>query len=133
MDSKPPHLGRTETRPEPDEALPPFMMAKYPPEQHDIEIFGSHWVGPAFSEFNKRHLVARYSPAHSDGQAVDVYCVAVPARFYTLVVFPRLNKLDNNQAPILELGTGSSCAQLAADIAAAFADGMLGLNESASA
>lgn len=131
MDPKPLPLSRNETRPEPDEALPPFMTAKYPPEPHDIEIFGCHWIGPAFSEFGKRHLVARYDSEDSDGHPVEIYCVAVPTRFYYIVVFPRPDREVSNRTPILELGTGSSSARLAADIAAAFASGMLGLNDAA--
>lgn len=87
MDSKSTHFCRNETRPEctkhveakPDEALSPFITAADSPDPQEIEICGRHWVGPALSEFKKRHPVARYNPENSDGQRVDVDCIAVPS------------------------------------------------------
>jgi hypothetical protein len=100
----------------------------YPPYPHEIAAFGAAWCGPELYETHKEQLIARYEPdADSDGQPVEIYCTPMPARFYTIRALESPNSVGEMQ-PGFELGTGSSMAQLAADMGAAIADGMLGLH-----
>ena len=99
----------------------------YPPYDHERAIFGDAWCGPELYEHGKECLVARYlSEDDSDGQSVEIYCTPMPARFYTIRALEGPNSIGEIQ-PGFEFETGSSMAQLAADIGQAVADGMLGL------
>ena len=80
---------------------------------YDRETFGDHWCGPDSFEHGQETLVATYEPTNTDGEAVKVYCVAMPARFYVI-------KGDS-----FELSFGSGTQNLAAQVAGAIADGML--------
>lgn len=61
-----------------------FLNAPYADE---IAAFGPHWCGPKEYEHGEDALVALYTSSDdSDGQSVEVYCCAMPARFYTLKV-----------------------------------------------
>ena len=104
----------------------------HPPYEHEIRAFGDAWCGPELYESHKENLVARYeSPDTSDGQTVEIFCTPFPARCYTIRVLAGKNSIGDHHAAY-ELRTGSSMAELAAEIGKAIADGMLGLRENAS-
>lgn len=101
----------------------------FPPYPEERATFGKHWIGPESYRIHKESLIARYeSDEDSDGQTVEVYCYPAPARFYKIRVLDSPNSIGEMQKGF-EMGTGSSCAKLAADIAEAVSEGMLGLND----
>lgn len=87
-----------------------------------------HWCGPERLEVWKKTLIAHYpkEPADGDGQNVEIYCTAAPARFYDVVVLPTPNSVGEVQ-PGVELITGSGQEELARVLAIAFSTGMIGL------
>lgn len=93
-------------------------------DRRDSE-FGHYRCGPDRLPHAKEVLVARY-PAHEDGHCVEIYCTAMPARFYTIRVLHATNCLGELK-PGFTLCTGSSCERLAARIARAVSRGMLAL------
>lgn len=58
----------------------------YEVRDDDRRLFGEHWVGPKVFEPHTKTLVAAYEVTHEDGERVEVYCEAWPARFLTLRV-----------------------------------------------
>jgi len=68
-------------------------------------------------------IAASYTAQNSDGQDVEVFVAAMPARFYRIKVAPRDDK------PGYTITTGSGCADLVSQMAEAIADGMLGLEQ----
>lgn len=100
----------------------------FPPYPEERAIFGKHWVGPESYRIHEESLIARYeSDEDSDGQTVEIYCYPAPARFYKIRVLDSPNSVGEMQKGF-EMGTGSSCAKLAADIGEAISEGMLELN-----
>lgn len=99
---------------------------------HDSERmpFGEHWCGPDQFEPHKETLVATYpkNPPDGDGQSVNVYCTAAPARFYTIRTQAGEDSMGYPQ-PGFTLSTGSSEQNLAAAIAEAISKGMLGMDK----
>ena len=92
----------------------------------DIVAFKENWCGPENIPDNHNTLVAKYpKPDGSDGQSVNVFCYATPARFYELVVEEGIDS-EGKMQPGYRINTGSSQAKLAAMIAESIADGMLG-------
>lgn len=93
-------------------------------------VFGKNWCGPedSFKPWEET-LVARY-PGEGDGQPVDVYCTAGPARFFTIKALEGKNSVGEVKKP-WSLGTGSSEGELAAKIALAISRNMLDLNREA--
>lgn len=89
--------------------------------------FRDHWCGPEKFEHGKDTLVAKYDkhPEDGDGQAVEVYCCAMPARFYRLRILAGPNSIGEVR-PGFSVGTGSGQERLAAAIAKAISEGMLG-------
>jgi hypothetical protein len=68
-------------------------------------------------------IAASYTAQNSDGQDVEVWVTATPARFYRIDVAPRCDK------PGYTITTGSGCTDLVRQIAEAIADGMLGFEQ----
>ncbi len=98
----------------------------YTPYAEERKAFGSHWCGPDRYEYGDWTLCAQYAkdPADGDGQNVDVYCSACPARFYKIVARPTPNSCNEPQEGfILRFGTGSE--RLVAQIAHEIARGMI--------
>lgn len=96
----------------------------------EIEIFGAHWCGPkAFTSIGE-HLVARYESAdYDEGQTAEVFCKAAPARFYKIRVLEGIGETGNVQPPyVLSTGSGRRMAELAAQIAEAISEAMLGVD-----
>jgi hypothetical protein len=106
------------------------MLTHIPPDVDEIEAFGAAWCGPELYQMRKAQLVARYeSQDDEDGQTVEIFCTPMPARFYSIRVLEAPLR-NGGIRPAYEFGTGSSMANLAAQIGEAIANGMLGLQHS---
>ncbi len=100
------------------------------PYDEEIAAFNRNWIGPAKYESHKETLVARYD-AEGDGQPVEIYCTAMPARFYTLKALAGKNSIGKLIAPFeFMTGSGGEAAKLIAQMGKAIASGMLGFNQS---
>lgn len=111
-----------------DDVFPSLFGSMYQPYGKERSVFGEHWCGPEQYQHMEYALCASYKAVEGgDGQDVDVYCCAMPARFYTIVGKPGVNSVGE-PVPAWEFGTGSSAAQLAADMAKAASEGMLGFH-----
>ena len=98
------------------------------PYRDEIEAFGKNWCGPEKYEIWEEVLVAKFPKVRGgDGQSVDVFGCATPARFYTLKVKSEPNSMGKPQNAF-EIMTGSGAWKIAAEIAAAVASGMLGFS-----
>ncbi len=84
---------------------------------------------PGKFEHGKEVLIARL-PKKTDGHAVKVYETRCPASFYRVVAEPTTD-YNGKPKPGFEIGTGSGdqMGELAAQIAIAISEGMLGLHE----
>ena len=102
----------------------------YSTRRGDREHFGEHWIGPEVFEHFQETLIARYeAESDSDGQTVEVYCEAAPARFYTLKVLSGPNSIGESQNGY-EITTGSGQGELVARLAEAIQQGMIGFKDS---
>jgi hypothetical protein len=97
----------------------------YIPYSHERAAFGDHWKDPPRYEYGKPVLCAEYPKVGGDGQAVEVHCTAMPARFYEVRAFPSLDSTGKFIDGFI-LNTGSDESVLAATIAKAISEGMLG-------
>lgn len=93
------------------------MFAEAYKTDGDKPYFGKNWVGPKTVQQGEPTLVAVYKPTNGDGKRVEVYMTALPARFFTLNVGG------------YELATGSGQETLVVQLAQAFANGMLSVEE----
>lgn len=106
----------------------------YEPYQSELAAFGDAWC---MKSTTLKHcedvLVAFYQKERNgDGRSVEVYCCALPARFYTIKAMPSVDSAGEELKPF-EMSTGSGMARLAADIADAISKGMLGLRRDGAA
>lgn len=99
-----------------------LFSGPYPVQPHERAPFGDHWCLAAETlTWGVWTLCAVYETdcgccdddPEADAQRAEVWVCAMPARFYEV------------RRRGFKLNTGSARAQLAADIAQAFADGML--------
>jgi len=97
----------------------------YEVRERDSQAFGNAWCGPKCFDHYKEALVARY-PGEGDGQTVEVYCRALPARFYTLKVLAGQNSVGDPKAAY-QLCTGSDMGEFSAELAKHISQGMIGL------
>lgn len=103
----------------------------YETRDDDTEPFGEHWCGPQQFKPWEETLIAVYaSPDTSDGQSVEVYLTAAPARFWTIRV---LDDRDSAGESLdrFDITTGSGgreMAQFVHKTAELIADGMLGFS-----
>lgn len=90
-----------------------MLETMYRVRSDDREPFGNNWCGPKEYKHFKKHLVATYSPdENSDGQPVDVYAVAAPARFWIIKALPDTDSMGEPREPY-ELSTGSGGKEMA--------------------
>lgn len=103
----------------------------YRSRDDEIAAFGTRWIGPSRFEHGHDTLVARYDPPDdSDGQPVEIYCCALPARSYTLKALPGRNSCGEPVRPFeLGTGTGTEMAVLLAYMADAISNGMLAMHQ----
>ena len=88
------------------------------PGASERRAFGIHWcMAPDLPAHGEEVLCARYEATSEEGRTALVYRTAYPAVFYRI------------QAGDLSLSTGSGLYQLAADLAAALANGTLGISQ----
>ena len=92
---------------------------------HERTAFGENWCGPEQFKRGQKTLCAVYLPEEDgDGQKVEVYCLAAPARFYILKVLPRPNSVGEIQ-PGYNVHTASDAHEIAAALARGIARGMI--------
>lgn len=92
----------------------------YGTRAEELATFGDAWRGPERMNNCEPTLVATYY-AEPGGQDVDVYCTAMPARFYELRVRPADAKDGYS------IQTGSGCTKWAAHTAKLIAAGMIAI------
>jgi len=103
-----------------------LFRALYNTTDRDREPFGDHWCGPDRLT-REGCLVALYEAEDgSDGQTVEVYCSALPARFHELWVKAGKGYEGVEQKPYT-LTTGSGMGRWAAMTAKAISEGMVSL------
>lgn len=101
-----------------------FLASLYRVKPEEMAVFGDNWCSTVSAfEHGKKHRVAFYQRGLSDGQDVNVYVDASPARFYAIEAVAMDNK------PSWTLATGSDMAKLVHQIAIAIAGGMLALDD----
>lgn len=108
-----------------------MFEALYEVRDDDREPFGDKWIGPEkFAHFDD-HLIAIYtSDEGSDGQSVQVYASAAPARFWSIVAMEDRSSVGT-VLPGYRVGTGSGGREMAeyvAKTAEMIATGMLGFH-----
>jgi hypothetical protein len=94
----------------------------YATNDRDRAAFGEAWCGPERLAYGEDTLVARYA-ADGDGRGVEVYCCAMPARFWTLRILPSPSEPSG-----YDLTTGSdhrTAARAARMSARMIAEGMI--------
>jgi hypothetical protein len=99
----------------------------YDVKPEESEVFGLNWCGSTKFEKHTPMLIAKFTKdKDSDGQDVEVYCSAAPARFFTIKALDSTNSVNEiNKGFTLE--TGSGMAVLTKQIAEAISSGMLGI------
>jgi len=110
----------------------PEFESCYRAHPEEVQSFGRNWCGPPALPHGDETLIARYPKTCKDGQDVEIFCCALPARFYTISVAAGVNSVGRPQHPY-QVNTGSGCDKLAADIAGAISGGMLGFEPIAEA
>lgn len=100
----------------------------YEPYHSERAAFGDHWVfgGKRYAHATE-HMVAFFRKSGGDGQSAEVFCTAMPARFYRVAAMVSVDSVGEEKSAF-SMSTGSGCARLAADVASAIADGMLSLD-----
>ena len=105
----------------------------YEVRHSDFAPFSEHYVGPPLAWRIERAtptLIASYKRESCDGQDVDVYCTAMPARFYSLHVMAG-ERYDGEPKPACKLNTGSGMAEWAAQTAKLISQGMVTIDADA--
>ena len=100
------------------------MDELYEPYASELEAFGPNWCGPLQYKHQEEALIAVYEPENEDGHRVEVFCTALPARFYRLEVSSRVS-YKGDIIPGFTVNTGSGMERQAADIARSLTEGML--------
>ncbi len=104
------------------------IEALYKPYDYEIYAFGEHWCGPENYQHAEDTLIAKYEKTSNDGQPVEVYCSAWPARFYIIKALKSPNGIGGSQASFV-LTTGSGMEAEAVQIAKWIAGAMVGLQK----
>lgn len=103
-----------------------MLRSLYEPYQEEKEAFGDKWCGPKMYPNWDWVLIAKFPKEDGgDGQSVNVFGCAGPARFYKLEVVSEPNSCGESQ-DAFEVTTGSGVSALAAQMAKAISGGMLG-------
>jgi hypothetical protein len=86
------------------------------------QLFNPNWCGGDRFENRTPMLIAKFNKGHnSDGQNVEVYCTARPARSFTIKALDSINGIKKG----FSLSTGSEMGELAKQMAIAISSGML--------
>ena len=110
------------------DSLKEMMSELYLVRESEKAPFGDKWIGPEKFEKGQEYLIAKLKREKgSDGHTVEVYCIAFPARFYTIIALPT-PPLAEEAKDGFRLSTGTIEPELVAKIAAAIADGILGMD-----
>jgi len=95
------------------------MESLYKVSHHETREWGSLWCGPDVLPHGEPTLIARLPAEDEDGDDVEVFCTAMPARFYRVDSIRR----DRPTPRCLEMGSGM--AEYARATAFHLARGML--------
>lgn len=104
----------------------PGFDSLYKVTQREKNVWGDRWCGPDRYEHGVPTLIARFPKACEDGQAVQVFCSAYPAQFFTLEVAASFDSLGKMQ-PAYEIRTGSIRKDVVERIAYEIANGSFGV------
>lgn len=107
-----------------------FLDKLYEPRDSEIGLVGhDNWVfAGQWFEHGKEELVAIFdADEDGDGQTVEIYCIACPARFYHVKALAGRNSIGDMQ-PAFTLITGSGCLEWAVKTAKLIAEGMIGID-----
>jgi hypothetical protein len=108
-----------------------FENILYAVSLDDREAFGSNWCGPEEFVIWTEVLVAKYPKVEGgDGNPVEIYCTAAPARFYRISILASFNSVGEPK-PGFEVftGAGTGISKTAAKIAEDCSQGMLSFRE----
>jgi len=94
-----------------------MLKDQYKVSHHETREWGSLWCGPDELKHGEATLIARLVAESDDGYDVEVFCTAMPARFYAI------HAIRGGQRRVLE--TGSGMAEYARATAFHLARGML--------
>lgn len=89
-------------------------------------VLGDAFCGPDRFEYGVDTLIARLpkDPEDGDGHAVEIYVMAMPARFYEIRALPGVNSSDEPQAGFT-LSTGSGMLEWVKETAVHITQGMV--------
>lgn len=90
----------------------------------EANAFGKQWCGPKEFKHAEPTLIAQYTEIEGDGRPAEIWCTAMPSRFYEVRV------TYDTQLVCLSTGSGWPMAGLARQIANAIVGGMLSINTS---
>lgn len=99
------------------------MEFLYNAKTEAANAFGKAWCGPERFQHGEQIIVAKYAEEEG-GQPVEVFCTAMPAIFYTLIVSPNASATQRGYI----VSTGSGMTNFAAETARAISTGMLTFN-----
>jgi len=92
------------------------------------QLWGDKWTGVEKFRHAEETLIAVFPKTHPNGQDVEVYCSALPARFYKLKALHGTDSLGSPKAGfVLATGSGTGMAELTKLMAEAISRNMLGL------
>ena len=101
-----------------------MLDSLYETREEDRIAFGENFTGVKKLEHAKDILVAKFE-GDGDGFDVEVYCCAMPARFYSIKALPTKNSVGELQDGF-ELTTGSGMLEWTAETAKQISGGMVG-------
>jgi len=106
------------------------MDCLYKTTYEDKKIWGDSFCGPTKFIHGKETLISRIIKRSPDGQTVEVYCTAMPARFYTIKVLEGEKSVYAYKKQFeFRTGSGYGMQELSKLIANAIAEGMLNLTK----
>lgn len=96
-------------------------------EEHSA--FGKNWIGP--NQINRSWTKVAHFPKEEggDGQPVDIYLSALPARFTKLHALKSTNSIgEPYNEYFITTGSGSEVRDLIIELAKQIAEGMIGVS-----
>lgn len=88
--------------------------------------YAKFWCGPDRLEHGKLTLIAKVPKTEDDGCDVEVYCTAMPSRFYSVRA---LGHNPKEAGLVLSTGSGTEMQDLTRQIAKHLSAGMLRVSE----
>jgi len=113
-------------------SVPELLSECYRVSLRDTAPFGDEYIGQLRTVVHGERLIVAKYDGEGDGQTVEVYCFALPSRGYHLEVLPGPDSMGEQQ-PGYNIQTGSGMGELAATLAKAIAEGMIGFKAGSAA